>query len=94
MAGNYGVGASLGKLGLVGVGLQQKSDASAALGRAADEEQQRNLQSEANERNRKQQNQTLGATAGALAGATYGSAIGPWGTVIGGLVGGLAGGLF
>jgi phage tail tape-measure protein len=94
MAGNYGVGASLGKSGLVGVGLQQKSDASAALGRAADEEQQRILANERAERERKQQNQSLGATAGALAGAQYGSAAGPWGAVIGGVIGGVAGGLF
>jgi phage tail tape-measure protein len=94
MAGNYGVGASLGKLGLVGVGLQQKSDASAALGRAADEEQQRVLENERLERARKQQNQSLGATAGALAGATYGASLGPWGAVVGGLVGGLGGSLF
>lgn len=94
MASSYGVGASLGKSGLVGVGLRQKSDASAALGRAADEEQQRNLANERAEQQRKQQNQSLGATAGALAGATYGSSIGPWGTVIGGIVGGLAGGAF
>lgn len=94
MAGNYGVGASLGKMGLVGVGLQQKRDATAQLGQAADEEQRRNLENERRERERQQQNQQLGATAGALAGATYGSAMGPWGTIIGGVVGGLAGGLF
>ena len=94
MAARYGMGSSLGRLGLTGVGLQQKADATAQLGRAADEEQQRNIENERRERERKTQNQSLGATAGALIGAQYGSTLGPWGTVIGGLAGGLAGGLF
>lgn len=98
MAGNYGVGSSLGKLGLTGVGLQEKADAEAAFGKAADQEQQRNLENDRLERSRKQQNQSLGATGGALAGfaagATMGEAGGPWGALIGGIIGGVAGGLF
>lgn len=90
----YGMGSSLGKMGLVGQGIQQEKESTAALGKAADEEQRRNIENERRERERKQQNQTLGATAGAMAGATYGSSIGPWGTVIGAVVGGLASGLF
>lgn len=90
----YGMGSSLGKMGLVGQGIQQEKESTAALGKAADEEQRRNIENERRERERKQQNQSLGATAGALAGAQYGSAAGPWGALVGGLVGGLAGGLF
>lgn len=90
----YGIGANLNSMGLVGQGIAQQREATAALGQAAEQEQRRNLENEQRERARKQTNMSTGATAGALIGAQYGSALGPWGTVIGGLAGGLAGGLF
>lgn len=90
----YGVGASLGNMGLVGQGQKQQADATAMLADAAKQEQDRNLANERAEAARKQGNQQLGATAGAMAGMTYGSSLGPWGAVIGGLAGGIAGGLF
>lgn len=90
----YGLGASLGSMGLVGQGQKQQAEATAMLGDAAKQEQDRIIMNERNEAARKQGNQQLGATAGAMAGMTYGSSLGPWGAVIGGLVGGLAGGLF
>ena len=87
----YGIGASLGNGGLVGVGLSQKQQALDALGKAADEEQERELAWKRREAGRKQANQQLGATAGAMIGMQYGSSLGPWGAVIGGAAGALAG---
>ena len=93
----YGLGYSLNSMmgsagsGLVGQGMQQQRDATAELGLAADQEQQRIITNQQREAARKAGNQQLGATAGALVGAEYGSSIGPWGTLIGGLVGAVAG---
>ncbi len=92
MAG-YGVGASLASLGM-----SQKNDAYAALGKAAEEEERRNQMNKELEAQRKAGNQqlgsTLGATAGMAVGAQYGSTMGPWGALIGGLVGAAASRLF
>lgn len=90
----YGLGASLGSMGLVGQGQKQQADATQMLADAAKQEQDRNLMNERNEQARKQGNQQLGATAGAMVGMQYGSSMGPWGAVIGGLVGAVAGNLF
>lgn len=90
----YGVGASLGNMGLVGQGQKQQAEATDMLAKAANDEQQRILQNERDEAARKQGNQALGATAGAMVGMEYGSSLGPWGAVIGGVVGAVAGSLF
>lgn len=92
---SYGLGASIGNMGLVGMGQKQQNEALGMLGQAAEEEQKRKLENERLEHERKQGNVQLGATAGALAGATYGSEILPgWGTVIGGVLGAVGGSLF
>lgn len=93
MAGTYGLGG-----GLAGYGQAQQAEATQMLGQAAASENQRNIENEQLESQRKQGNQQLGATLGTLGGmalgAQYGSAAGPWGAVIGGLVGAVAGNLF
>jgi hypothetical protein len=94
----YGLGASLSSAGLAGQGAQQQREATAMLGAAADQEQQRKLKNEQIEAERKQGNQQLGSTVGAAAGmaigAEYGSVGGPWGAVIGGVLGALGSRLF
>ncbi len=88
MAGSYGVGASLGSLGLAGMGMQQQKEATDMLGKAADEEQRRNIANKQAEQQRKTTNMTTGATTGAM----IGTQIMPgWGTVIGGAIGAIAG---
>lgn len=90
----YGLGASLGNMGLTGQGIQQQQDATAMLGKAADEEQRRIMDNQRAESERKRGNQTLGATAGAMAGMYYGASLGPWGAMAGAVAGAVAGGLF
>lgn len=94
MSGGYGLGAA----GLTGAGLQQKDEALAVLGRAADQEQQRSITNKQIEAQRKAGNQQLGATvgglAGAYAGAQAGAGLGPWGAMAGAVVGALASDLF
>lgn len=93
-----GLGTTLGAGGLVGFGQDQQQQAVQLLGRAAEQENDRNLANEQLERQRKAGNQQLGATVGTLggfaAGASYGAGAGPWGAVIGGLIGAIAGGAF
>lgn len=84
----YGVGASLGSLGLAGMGMEQQKQATDALGKAADDEQRRIIEN----RRQEQQRKTTNASTGAAAGAMIGTQIMPgWGTAIGAVVGGLAG---
>ncbi len=95
MARSYGLGGG----GLAGVAQQQQTLGAQMLGKAADQEQERNLANERIESARKQGNQQLGGTLGGLAGgaaagAMYGSAAGPYGTIIGAVLGTVAGGLF
>lgn len=92
MAG-YGVGASLAS-----IGAGQRQEATQLLGRAAEEETNRNAENtrlRAQEKAGKQQLAgTLGATAGFALGAQSGAVGGPWGALIGGAIGAIAGGLF
>lgn len=67
MAG-LGVGASL-----VSQGLQEKSQAMGILGKAADEESQRNVQNQQIQAADKAGKQQLGATVGATLGLVYGA---------------------
>lgn len=95
MARTYGLGGG----GLAGVAQGQQRQAVAMLGRAADQELDRNIKNEALERERKASNAALGSSLGGLAGgaaagAMYGSSAGPWGTLIGAGLGAVAGGLF
>lgn len=95
MARTYGLGGG----GLAGVAQSQQRLGADMLGKAADQEQQRQFKNEEIERARKAGNQQLGGTLGGLAGgaaagAMYGSSVGPWGTLIGGVLGAVAGGLF
>lgn len=78
-----GIGATLASLGQ-----DQKRESVDMLGKAADEESQRNAHNKAMAAQAKAGGQQFGATAGALAGSYFG----PWGTVIGGAVGAIAGG--
>lgn len=78
-----GIGATLASLGQ-----DQKQEAVNMLGKAADEESQRNAHNKVMAAQAKAGGQQFGATAGALAGSYFG----PWGTVIGGAVGAIAGG--
>lgn len=73
---------------LASYGQDQKREAVETLGKAADQESQRNQQNKQMAAQRKAGGQQLGATTGAM----YGSTFGPWGTVIGGVVGAIAGG--
>lgn len=95
-----GLGTTLGAGGLVGFGQDQQQQAVQLLGRAAEQENDRNLANEQLERQRKAGNQQLGATVGTLGGfaagasygASYGASAGPWGAVLGGIIGAIAGG--
>lgn len=87
MARSYGLGGA----GLAGAGLQQKSEAMTVLGRAAEQEADRNMANKQMEQQRQAGNQQLGATGGAMVGMAYG---GPIGALIGGVVGALGGNLF
>lgn len=87
MARTYGLGGA----GLAGVGQQQQGMALDMLGRAAEQEQSRNLANQQLEQQRKAGNTQLGATAGAVAGFAYG---GPVGAMVGGLLGTIGGSLF
>ena len=87
MARTYGLGGG----GLAGVGVQQQSQAADLLGRAAEQEQSRNLANEQMEPQRKAGNAQLGAVAGAAAGFYMG---GPVGAMVGGLLGTVGGSLF
>ncbi len=95
MARAYGVGGG----GLAGVAQGQQRMAAGMLGKAADQEQQREFKNESMERERKAGNTQLGSSLGGLAGgaaagAMYGTAAGPYGMLIGGVLGAVAGGLF
>jgi hypothetical protein len=89
----YGIGASLASYGA-----DQKRQAMAELGSAAEQENKRNIQNQQNAQAEKQGKIQLGSTVGAMGGmalgATYGTAGGPIGALIGGAVGAIAGGLF
>ena len=87
MARTYGLGGG----GLAGVGMQQQGLAVDVLGRAAEQEQSRNLANQQLEQQRKAGNTQLGAAAGAAAGFAYG---GPVGAMVGGLLGTIGGSLF
>lgn len=87
MARTYGLGGG----GLAGAGMQQQAQAADMLGRAAEQEQSRNLANQQLEQQRKAGNTQLGAAGGAAAGFMYG---GPVGAMIGGLIGAVGGGLF
>lgn len=78
-----GIGATLASLGQ-----DQKRESVEMLGKAADEESQRNAHNKVMAAQAKAGNQQFGATAGALAGSSFG----PWGAVIGGALGAVAGG--
>ena len=79
-----GIGATLASLGE-----GQKQEAVTMLGKAADEEAQRNAHNKVMAAQAKAGGQQFGATAGALAGFQVG---GPWGALIGGALGAVAGG--
>lgn len=89
MARTYGLGGG----GLAGVGMQQQAQAADMLGRAAEQEQSRNLANEQLGRQRKAGNAQLGASAGAMAGfaMTGGN---PVGAMVGSLLGAVGGSLF
>lgn len=87
MARTYGLGGG----GLAGVGLQQQGQALDMLGRAAEQEQSRNLQNQQLEQQRKAGNTQLGGAAGAAVGFSVG---GPVGAMVGGLLGSIGGSLF
>lgn len=87
MARTYGLGGA----GLAGAGLQQQGQALDMLGSAAEQEQQRNLQNQQLDQQRKAGNTQLGGTAGAMAGFAVG---GPVGAMVGGLLGSIGGSLF
>lgn len=93
-----GSGYGLGGAGLAGAGLQQKREAMGALGRVAEQEQQRNITNEQNKMAAKAGNMQLGTTLGGLAGwqlgASAGSVGGPLGALIGGVVGAIGASLF
>lgn len=93
-AQQYGLGAA----GLTGFGLDQRNDAMAALGKVADQEQERNMANKQIKAQTKAGNVQLGSTLGALggfaAGAQMGSVGGPIGALVGGVLGSVAGGLF
>lgn len=86
MARSYGIGNSL-----LGVGQEQQGQAMQLLGKAADDEAQRNIFNKQVERQNKATNAQAGASLGATAGMV---AFGPVGGLIGGLAGGVIGGLF
>lgn len=94
MAASYGLGGA----GLVGAGLQQKNQAMGMLGRAAEQESDRDQANKEMEAQRKAGNAQLGGTLGGLAGfalgAKMGAAGGPVGALIGGIVGALGSRLF
>lgn len=89
----YGVGANLASMGAT-----EQQQGTQLLGKAADEEAQRNAKNTEIKAANKAGNQQLGATVGALggfaAGAQIGAIGGPMGALIGGAVGMLASGLF
>lgn len=87
MARTYGLGGG----GLAGVGMQQQAQAADLLGRAAEQEQSRNLANDQLEQQREAGNVQLGAAAGAAAGFAVG---GPVGAMFGSLLGGIGGSLF
>ncbi len=85
MARSYGLGSSL-----LSMGSEQQGQAVQLLGKAADEEAQRNIFNKQAEQQAKATNAQTGATLGATAGmAVYG----PVGALVGGLAGGVLGGL-
>src|SRR5258705_517248 len=79
-----GIGATLASLGQ-----DQKRESVDMLGKAADEETQRNAHNKVMAAQAKAGGQQFGATAGALAGGQF---FGPWGAVVGGAIGAIAGG--
>lgn len=99
MARTYGLGGA----GLAGVGMQQQGQALDMLGRAAEQEQSRNLQNQQLEQQRKAGNVQLGSSIGSVGGAVAGSLLtaqggalagsvaGPVGVAVGAMVGGLLG---
>ena len=99
--GTYGLGTSVRQPessgpGLADVAGYQQRQATAMLGQAAQQEQERNRFNQQIREQERAGRQQLGSTVGSAvggvyAGATYGSAAGPWGAAIGGLVGALAG---
>lgn len=85
MARSYGLGS-----GLIGMGAEQQGEAMQVLGKAADEEAQRDIFNKQTERQNKAMNASTGASVGATAGMM---AYGPIGALVGGLAGGVIGGL-
>jgi hypothetical protein len=81
----YGLGS-----GLIGVGAQQKAGAMDILGKAAEQENERNIFNKQQKAQAKAGNAQTGATLGATAGMV---AFGPVGALFGGLAGGILGGL-
>lgn len=106
--GTYGLGTSIrgpgagaAGPGLAGFGHGQHQTASSLLGRAAEEETQRNMKNKALEQQDKQGKAMLGATLGAAGvgiaasqGAIAGAWGGPLGMAIGGLIGAVGASLF
>jgi hypothetical protein len=75
--------------GLAAQGLQQETEASGLLDKAANEESSRNMMNKQNAQANKAGNTQLGATAGAMAGMYFG----PVGAMVGGLLGAIGGAL-
>lgn len=93
--GTYGLGVKpLGTTGrgtgLSGVAGDQMAQATAGLGRVAQQETQRNIANDQAKAENKAGNAQLGSTVGGIAGSFWG----PAGAAIGSALGGVVGGLF